>query len=954
MPLPLRACALLLFLVLPAAVQAQQLFYNVIYRPPDVRYLVLESPHFDVVFQDGLGEEAREMAAILEATLPSAQALTGHRHRLHMPVVLNRFNDRSNGYVTPFAFRQEIEGVAIKGDILSPRFSSWLMAVGPHELTHAAHADRRTGIGLAGLIRPFMPDLSRGVNLAPPSGITEGVAVYQESRLEPGAGRLHFSRFTMKFDAAMLSGRPWNLAQMLERPAYTRPFNRFYIGGAHLFQDFAEQDDGRFFRRANSLYSKWPFFGYGVALGYGTGLPPYRLGRQFRRRARARAEARLDSLRQLGPLTDPRVVAEAAGLVHRRPRWLDNGTLIAYVQGYDVRPGFYRIDAQTGARRSIAYQNITEDVYYSLDRDTTALFFARYVPDPFVPIQALADVFRLDFASGDVTRLTREGRALAPVKAPDGALWVLQNDGQFNQWARLDGDGTLTPITDYRRAFFKTLIPSPDGRQVAVLLNVRGYQGLFRAHFEGEGAPRLEPWVVFEDASILEASWSPDSRYLLFSADPGGVSNVYALDVRAGRLLRMTNAPFGALDPSLSPDGQTLAYVDYQHERYRLATIPFAPEAAAEVPLPSGFGKEVPWRVWLRQTSEEAVLDTAKVDLSDVRPYRALARLRPRAVFPVLRGDGDVSIEDADLGIGIGVQGADPLERWSYGGTAFYRARRLWGEAAVQSGRWRLRPRLGVYNRPYTVVGAQFYGIEERGVEVGLSLPVVLASNVYQSSLFLSLQGGFDQVRFIDEKGEADGPFTNRVTLRPSAALAYRVQANYRDLIPNTGVVLSTSARTDVYANRGERGRALVARLDLYLPLLRASNTGLRLNVGVLTQNRTALFDPLFFLPRGYGDVLLASGTFLRYGADVVQPLWFIDNGFLLVPFYAKALYTYGFAESIWRTAQGENRASGGGALSAVGAGLGFQFRLFHLLDLDLRLGVAFNPETRTWSGVYR
>ena len=100
--------------------------------------------------------------------------------------------------------------------------------------------------------------------------------------------------------------------------------------------------------------------------------------------------------------------------------------------------------------------------------------------------------------------------------------------------------------------------------------------------------------------------------------------------------------------------------------------------------------------------------------------------------------------------------------------------------------------------------------------------------------------------------------------------------------------------------------------------------------------------------------MLLESGTFLRYGADVVQPLWFIDNGFLLVPFYAKALYTYGFAESIWRTAHSENRASGGGALSAVGAGLGFQFRLFHLLDLDLRLGVAFNPETRTWSGVYR
>lgn len=967
----LCACALLLFLVAARPAPAQELLYDVIYRPPDVRYLVLESPHFDVIFQEGLGEEAREMAAILEGALPETQALTGTRHPLHMPVVLNRFNDRSNGYVTPLPFRQEIEGVAIKGDILSPRFSSWLMAVGPHELTHAAHAAHRTGFGFAGLLRPFSSDLSRTVNLTAPPGITEGAAVYQESRIEPGAGRLHFSRFTMKFRAAMLSDRPWTLAQMLERPAYTRPYNRFYIGGAHLFSELAEDDGGRFFRRATSLYSRWPFFGYGGALAYGTGRPTYKIGRDFRREVRAREEARLEAL---GPLTRPVAVAGARGLVHRRPRWLDGTTLVAYVKGYDVRAGFYRIDVRTGARRPISYQNVTEDVYYSLSRDTTAILFARYVPDPFVPIQALADVFRLDLASGAVERLTHDARVLSPVEVAGGETWALQNDGPFNQWVRLRERG-VEPVTNYARAFFKSLIPSPDGRRIAVLLNVRGHQGLFRAYFDEEGGrPRLEPWLLFESASIFEASWSPDGRYLLFSADPGGISNLYALDVRGERLLRLTNAPFGALDPALSPDGRTLAYVDYQHERYNLVTLPFAPEAAEAVPLAEAtFGRCLPWEAWLNQTSADALGDLPP--LSDgppsfrgVHPYRPLARLAPRALYPVLRLDDDAfdALPGTDLGpgAGVGLQGTDPLQRWSYGGAAFYRAGRIWGEATVQTGRWLLRPQLSLYDRPYTVLSGQEgvpsavrAGVEERGVEAGLSLPILLTQNVYQSSALLALRGIARQVRFIDERGQAEGTFSGRLTLRPSAALAYRLQANGRDLIPNTGLVLSANAYADVRADQGGLGRALVTRLDLFLPFLRASNTGLRLNAGVLTQNRNALFDLLPLLPRDQANVFSAvffdadggtAGTFAHYGAEAVQPLLFIDNGFVLVPLYVKVLYGYGFAE------QARRLRAGGGGRTALGAGLGLQVRVLHLLDLDLRLGLAFSPETSRWSAVFR
>ena len=63
----------LLFLILGGGIlglaraQTFPVTYGVVYRPSGVRYLVLKSPHFDMIFQEGAEAEAREAAAILEA-----------------------------------------------------------------------------------------------------------------------------------------------------------------------------------------------------------------------------------------------------------------------------------------------------------------------------------------------------------------------------------------------------------------------------------------------------------------------------------------------------------------------------------------------------------------------------------------------------------------------------------------------------------------------------------------------------------------------------------------------------------------------------------------------------------------------------------------------------------------------------------------------------------------------
>lgn len=939
-----------------ARAQSFPVVYNVVYRPADARYLVLKSPHFDVIFEEGAEAEAREAAAVLEGELPRTQALVGSHRRLQMPVVLNQFNDRSNGFVSSYPFKQEIEGVSIKGNRLSGRFTSWMWAVAPHELVHAVQADAGSGFGVGAVIRPFAPDLIRSLNLVMPSGIIEGAAVYHESRVQPGAGRLNFSLFQMQFRAAMLSDRPWSLAQVLEVPAYSRPSDRYYIGGSNFFKYLAVQDSGRFFRRALAFHYRFPFLGHGVELWYGTGARPAALNRWFRRVARLHETARIEAL---GSVTAPRVIAEGPGRQYIRPRWLDDSTLVAYVWGYDVRPGFYRIDARTGRRRLVRYQGLTEDDYFSLSEDTTALLFARYVSDPLVSIKRLAEAFRLDLATGEVTPLTKAGRTFAPVEAR-GAVWALQNDGQFNQWVRVETDGRVIPLTAYRRATFIHLAPSPTDEVVAVLLNVEGRQGLFQATFDADGVPTLEPWLVFDGVTIHDASWSADGRYLLFSADPGGIINVYAYDRRTDRLLKLTNAAFGALQPSLSPDGRTLAFIHYQDEQYDLVQIPFAPDEAEDVPRHlADFGQTLPWTTWLDGQPEETFQE------GDVRPYRAFSYLAPRLFYPTIHYDDvQTSPGDTDLGLGLGlaVQSADPLERWAYGSEVFYQDERAWGRLTASTARFPVRPFVALFDLPSTVLARRVdeegqvvdtlrVGREERGGAFGVSLPVTLRSNIFSTTARVSLQGELEQERLFGPSGETLAPFQNRFRLTPSAFLAYRLQTNRRDLTPNTGTILAVTASLDAWRENGVPRRGAITQLTQYLPLSLRRHTGVRLQAGLLTQNQGAIYNLDRFLPRGHQDAFLGEGSFLQLNLEVLQPLWYIDDGFVLLPLFFKALYAYGFAETLLPV---DGREQPWSRLSAVGGGLGMQFRFFYIFDFDLRLGASYLVEANRWETTYR
>ena len=922
--------------------------YDVIYRPPGVGYLILPGDHFDIIYQWGHRSLAEEMLSSLETSLAGTDSLIGVRAGMHMPVLLNGYSDRAGGFASTLPFKQEISTVSVKGRGLSRRHPDWISVVGPHEVVHSAQAEYSDGAGIVGLVRFFAPDAARSLNLFVPPGIAEGLAVYRESRLTEGAGRLNSAFFNMLYRASFEKGKGWSLAQMLERPRYTTPFDRFYPGGAHLVKYMKESYSSNVVQRLLTWQYRIPFPAYGINLLYATHQWPWKIQKNVRTFYKNREVKRI---RALGPLSYAAALSSSNGLIHRRPRWLDSRTILVFAVGYNVRRGFYRYDVDTGRRETIANTTISDDAFFVLNLDSTQILYSRYVEDAFVPGQKIADAYAVSLDDGKMTQTSRHSHVLNPVQLPDGRTLALRNKGQFNSIVEIDARGLVDIIMEFPRSDFVSLIPRPGSDSLAIILKAGTHQALFLVDSRNLSTESLRPWIGFDNATIYDAAWSSDGRFLTFTADMEGVLNVYAVRAADNKIWRVTNVKYAAMEGGFSPSNSRIAYVEYHDQRFDLKIITFRPdEDQALDPEIARFTSTIPWREWLgekRRTWSHL----------PVRPYNAFRNVSLRMLYPTLYLENFSSNKnDATLGTGVGLalQFADPLQEWTYYAEGIVQKSNFWGEIGGAWAGFILRPSVSASSRPKTVdalIIEEGEVLEQRvirhrkEVSFGIELPITITDNVYRTSFNSALSLNMRRDKFLDDALSPLAPERRRLTLSHGWSYRWRVQRNRRDLFPNSGVVLRGFGDLDLATTEVDSENAIVGLADIYVPLLTRSNTGIRLNGGVLDQNSPSVFNLDFFKPRGREDIFLPAGRFARFSAEVRHPVLFVDDGLTLLPIFLQVFYVYGFADHVRSIDEGT------ADYSSLGAGAGVQFRLFHFFNIDLKGELAYFPEDGAWRG---
>lgn len=941
---------------------------------PDARWSTFDTEHFRVHFHEGLEPFARRAAERAERSYALLATELTAPPEGKVDLVLSNNVDFANGYATPVPRNRVVVYAHPPSDSPTLAFyDDWLDLVILHELVHIYHLDQAAGIW-----ERLRSVFGRSPILFPQAfttpTVTEGLATYYESALT-GTGRVRGTFHDMVLRTAILEDRFFPIDRAFGEPVVWPGASTRYIYGS-MFLDHLGRTRGReavreFVRR------------------YGRQLVPYRLDHVARRsfgttftRAwsewedslRARYGALEDSLRTRGITVPERLTRH--GRASAFPRWHPGGDGLVYAASTGRDEPALRWVGADGTVREV--ESVTSLSPVSWFAGGAELLHAQveYV-DPYHP---LSDLHRVRLTGGDI-QITERARIWDPSVHPDGRTVAAVGDARGTNVLVLHdlASGKTRPIVSPDPAVqWSNPRWSPDGSAIAVTRwTAGGNADVVLVDSTGRLVRELTRERGVDDAP----AWSPDGRYVVFASDRSGISNLYAYDLQAGRLLQVSNVLTGAFQPDVSPDGRWIAFSLYGAEGYDVARVPFDP---------ASWGPPAPPRATpppARSGTAEATVTIGGV----ARPYSALETLPPTS-WELLLDEGSA----LGLGLGVGTFGLDVVERHFYAGSlvAYPEGTRVEGGAGYQY-RGLGNPLLDLYAVQDWSVDFAEGVLEAPG---GSKIPTALLRREREVGAALRWRRQrWRSVGWVGFGGEIldahrewhDPDQVTGVTLREIPLdLGGSVDAGYSNarafafsVGPQQGFSVGATAEAHRYAEpfAGDADPAgytrLRARGRAFHPLFRAGWArhviAVRVDGGLESGSRSPglrvggasggssgipgatelLGGSIAFPIRGYPAGVQEGDRAFSASAEYRFPLALVERGYRTIPAFLGRVYGDAFldAGAAWCTSDPDAcRArflatpTAPDPLLSAGAELVAHLQLGFLIDLPLRLGVAF------------
>ncbi|MEQ8524408.1 hypothetical protein [Gracilimonas sp.] len=955
-------CVLLLA---PSVALAQLYNSMVINRPGGLNWQQIKTEHFRIIFPDGEDSLAYRSAAILESHYAQTSELTGGKLR-NFPVILNNYNDLSNGFVNSFNFRSEIELAAIKGKGMNPQSGDWLETVLPHELIHATHfniqqpfEDKKASI--PNFISIFYPDIARTFHGFAPVGLHEGLAVYYETEsVAPQGGRGNYSFFNNRFNANFASPGRWNMGQTLIPTDYTQPYNRHYISG-YTFIDWLHDEYGDEVSKKAIRYHYHNFFlGYGVALRAKTGKWPGQLYALYEEDLEEKEEKRLAEI-EINTTAKSRIIdTRFKGEEIHGPIWISDTKLLFYGSFYNGRIGFYTYDLESNDLNLIKEAFSVEDYNFEINEGTD-FYFSNYSRDPLIPTQYIADVQKLNLETGKSKKLTHNARIYAPTSNGDRVLGI-QTSGSSGNIVEIMEDGEVEIRKTFDGAIPIALRFNPQQpQQLAVVLKRRGVQALWITSLSTFSEDLSEaPDVAFNNASVFDPQWHPGGEKVLFSMDAGPAMNVYEYNLGSGQVTQLTSSVYNAFEASYSPDGSQIAYIVQEVNERKVAILN----------QDDFLNREVSASIRLNGDALNAKLNTPllgaaamdSISTIEKTPYgRDLSWLKPRAVYPVWKEKAGT------YQYGAGLSSIDALSRQAYSAEITGIQNRLWYDVTYTNKMFYPGFELSGYSDPqfFQVSNQQeSYSVmrQDRGFSFSLPFDYTFRGDTRLSSISFSPEISAEQFKYYNLQAEELTDFKSRYKAGFFSQLNIGILNHRRDIQPSSGISFfglyeQTLNKADfsIPTPIGEFPRSLTNQWAAYygafafVSPLRIWNQSLRLDLQFLQQSNSPIYSNDTIIPMGFNKTPFpnfnsqgnaAFQNLGRFSTRYTIPVWYPDTGGLTVPLYLSSIYLTTFTHTLTDMDANDLVAS---SRSIFGAGFHVQFKVSNLL-FDLGVGLAYEP----------
>ena len=522
------ALAIIAFALLPSRATAQ--------IPVNEQWLTLATPHFRVHFTQGTEAIARRAAAAAE------RAYTNLASELAPPrgiidVVITDASDASNGAATTFPRNHVIIQTRPPVDQTSlESYDDWMVLVLQHEVTHIFQLDRSLGWwGLAQHLFGRNPVLFPG-NYTP-SWLTEGLAVYYESRFTSG-GRLDG---TYQYDIARAAALAHDVPPLDELSLLTSryPYGQTaYVYGSFIFDDMSRHHGPASIPRFIDKLSKEPI---PFLLDY---VAQASFGESFTHAWKAWRDSVVRDAPSTPIINDWHVIPNGGRyLIH--PRWHDDSTVVYFGDDGRESPGMYTVSPHGDVHRIIRLKALDAG---ATRPDGTIIYGDQEYTDR---LHVRSDLYERH-PDGTIKRLTVGQRLNNPDVRADGAIIAIQTLPGTTRLARVSPDGrTITPLgTAPLDTQWTAPRWSPDGHVIAAILITHGTSEVALLDTLGH----LLQTFGRTSAVTRSPSWSSDGHTLFFTSDRTGASEVYVAQFPSGDptstpiITQRTNWPTGLFD----------------------------------------------------------------------------------------------------------------------------------------------------------------------------------------------------------------------------------------------------------------------------------------------------------------------------------------------------------------------------------------------------------------------
>ena len=536
--------------------------------PASLKWRQILTPNFRLLFPADYEEQAAYIADVLEYTYDAGSKTLGHRPR-RVPVILHNHTVLPNGFVSWAPARLEM--------FTTPPQSldghDWLEGLAVHEFRHVVQVDKLNQ-GLTRVLTYLLGQQATGIvlGLYVPLWFLEGDAVVAETGLTHG-GRGRLPRFEQGLRAQVLQEGIYSFEKATLGSLKDHVPNHYELG-YQLVAGVRAEYGVQVWDEVISHVGRRPhtIVPFSRSLKEQTGMGRVGLYKHTMKR--------LDSIwsrqKNMTAFTAADHVDHKKRLFthYQYPVFLDDASLLVLKNAMDDIPRVVRLGLD--GREEVLFTPGQLNAH-PISTNGRLVVWSEYRRDPRWHHRSWSEIYIYDITTGHKRKVTSQTRYFSPAVSPDGTRIAVAEATTGNDYSIVVIDAeTGEPLNRYHSPSNDFLMtPSWHANSqtiVAVALGEEGkrivvsdeQQGGFTTVFDAGRAEISRPRFAGPDAIIFNGAFS-------------GVDNIYMVDMAAGDVRQVVSSPFGAIDGSLSSDGEVLAWADYSSMGYGIATTAFAP-----------------------------------------------------------------------------------------------------------------------------------------------------------------------------------------------------------------------------------------------------------------------------------------------------------------------------------------------------------------------------------------